>query len=188
MGAGKDDAGGTESLGGHGVYASGTGGRWQSGVGRLRFAHARLRRSAAPRRWPLQTLWRVLGAARGDVHRSSRRNPRTHRAKWVGQDDPLPVRRRRDACDQRNGRRRTDDDIGAARRKDVLYFVPEGVQPWPDQTVEWVLRFVAGLHGASQRQRDEIVDSRSGSSRCSPRGSVSSRRASTGASCSPWDC
>jgi ABC-2 type transport system ATP-binding protein len=51
------------------------------------------------------------------------------------------------------------DDIGAARRKDVLYFVPEGVQPWPDQTVEWVLRFVAGLHGAPRRQRDEIVAS-----------------------------
>src|SRR5678810_1030409 len=39
--------------------------------------------------------------------------------------------------------------IGPASRKNHLYFVPESVRPWPDQTVRWVLRFIAGMHGTS---------------------------------------
>jgi ABC-2 type transport system ATP-binding protein len=34
-------------------------------------------------------------------------------------------------------------------RKAHMFFVPDGVRPWPDQTVDWVVHFVAGLHGAS---------------------------------------
>lgn len=33
-------------------------------------------------------------------------------------------------------------------RKHILYFVPDGIRPWPDQTVGWVLQFTGGLHGA----------------------------------------
>ena len=33
-------------------------------------------------------------------------------------------------------------------RKEHLFFVPDGIRPWPDQTVGWVLDFVAGLHGS----------------------------------------
>jgi ABC-type multidrug transport system ATPase subunit len=47
----------------------------------------------------------------------------------------------------------------AAQRKDLLYFVPEGVQPWPEQSVAWVLRFIAGLHGASVQHCANIADS-----------------------------
>jgi len=47
--------------------------------------------------------------------------------------------------------------IEPERRKELLYFLPEGVHPWPRQSVEWVLRFVAGLHGARARQRDDVV-------------------------------
>lgn len=36
--------------------------------------------------------------------------------------------------------------VARTERKDHLYFVPDGVRPWPDQTVDWVLRFTAGLH------------------------------------------
>jgi ABC-type multidrug transport system ATPase subunit len=49
--------------------------------------------------------------------------------------------------------------LDPARRKDLLYFVPEGVQPWPEQTVRWVVRFVAGLHGATTSQCEHVVDS-----------------------------
>jgi ABC-type multidrug transport system ATPase subunit len=42
-------------------------------------------------------------------------------------------------------------------RKDILYFVPEGIRPWPDQTVGWVLRFIGGIHGATLRQVDEVL-------------------------------
>ncbi len=39
-------------------------------------------------------------------------------------------------------------------RKRLLFFVPDGVRPWGDQSVAWTLRFVAGLHGAS---RDSVA-------------------------------
>lgn len=40
-------------------------------------------------------------------------------------------------------------------RKAHMYFVPDGIRPWPDQTVDWVLHFTAGLHGASM---DGVAD------------------------------
>jgi len=51
------------------------------------------------------------------------------------------------------------ESIDVARRKELLYFMPEGAQPWPDQSVRWVLRFVAGLHRTSAARRDAIVES-----------------------------
>src|SRR5919112_6389739 len=30
--------------------------------------------------------------------------------------------------------------VAPAERKHALYFVPDGIRPWPDQTVGWVLR------------------------------------------------
>jgi ABC-2 type transport system ATP-binding protein len=41
-------------------------------------------------------------------------------------------------------------------RKRLLFFVPDGVRPWGDQSVAWTLRFTAGLHGAP-RERVEAV-------------------------------
>ena len=38
-------------------------------------------------------------------------------------------------------------------RKSLLHYVPDGIRPWPDQTVDWVLRFAAGLYGASEHAR-----------------------------------
>jgi ABC-2 type transport system ATP-binding protein len=52
--------------------------------------------------------------------------------------------------------------VGASHsrhRKDLLFFVPEGVQPWPRQTVVWVLDFIAGLHGASSDARNRVASS-----------------------------
>jgi ABC-type multidrug transport system ATPase subunit len=48
--------------------------------------------------------------------------------------------------------------IAPKHRKHFLYFVPDGIRPWPDQTVQWVLRFTAGLHGATVRAREEFVE------------------------------
>lgn len=42
-------------------------------------------------------------------------------------------------------------------RKDILYFMPDGVRPLPDQTVEWVLHFVAGVHRRPSSAVDETV-------------------------------
>jgi len=49
--------------------------------------------------------------------------------------------------------------VAPKHRKHFLYFIPDGIRPWPDQTVDWVLRFTAGLHGATVRARDEIIES-----------------------------
>ena len=49
--------------------------------------------------------------------------------------------------------------IAPKNRKHFLYFVPDGIRPWPDQTVDWVLRFTAGLHGATDRARHDIIES-----------------------------
>src|SRR6185295_18766434 len=37
----------------------------------------------------------------------------------------------------------------AARRKDALFYMPEGIRPWPDQTVAWVLSFFEKLYTRS---------------------------------------
>jgi ABC-type multidrug transport system ATPase subunit len=47
--------------------------------------------------------------------------------------------------------------IEPRHRKHFLYFVPDGIRPWPEQSVDWVLRFTAGLHGATEAARDEFV-------------------------------
>src|SRR6476620_10944371 len=36
-----------------------------------------------------------------------------------------------------------------ARRKDALYYMPDAIRPWPDQTVAWALSFFEDLYGRS---------------------------------------
>jgi ABC-type multidrug transport system ATPase subunit len=49
--------------------------------------------------------------------------------------------------------------IAPKHRKHFLYFIPDGIRPWPDQSVAWVLQFTAGLHGATVQARDAVVES-----------------------------
>jgi ABC-2 type transport system ATP-binding protein len=44
-------------------------------------------------------------------------------------------------------------------RKHTLFYVPDGIRPWPDQTVGWVLEFVAGLHGIRSDARSDVIHS-----------------------------
>jgi len=44
-------------------------------------------------------------------------------------------------------------------RKDVLFFLPDGVRPWPDERVAWVLEFIEALFGAHPGARDDVVAS-----------------------------
>ncbi len=46
----------------------------------------------------------------------------------------------------------------AHRRSDVLFYLPDGIAPWPDQTVDWALRFTVGFLGGREGLRDEIVE------------------------------
>jgi ABC-2 type transport system ATP-binding protein len=41
--------------------------------------------------------------------------------------------------------------ITTAKRKQHLFFVPDGIQPWAEQSVSWVLGFIRRLHGATPR-------------------------------------
>lgn len=47
--------------------------------------------------------------------------------------------------------------IAAEHRRSHLAFIPDGIRPWPDQSVDWVLRFIAALHGVSGDVAREIM-------------------------------
>ena len=47
--------------------------------------------------------------------------------------------------------------VEPSQRKETLFFVPDGVRPWPGQSVNWVLRFIAGLHGAPESSRAGVI-------------------------------
>jgi ABC-2 type transport system ATP-binding protein len=47
---------------------------------------------------------------------------------------------------------------GASSRKQVLFFLPDGVRPWPDQSVDWLLRFTASMYDRDDPTRRELID------------------------------
>jgi len=51
------------------------------------------------------------------------------------------------------------EPIAASARKRILHFVPDGIRPWPDQSVDWLLRFTAGLYGAAEASRHRMIES-----------------------------
>ena len=46
---------------------------------------------------------------------------------------------------------------GGIVRRDALFYMPDGILPWPDQTVGWTLRFSASLQGVLRADADEIA-------------------------------
>lgn len=48
--------------------------------------------------------------------------------------------------------------IPPERRKEFLFLVPDGIRPWPEQTVDWTLRYVARLHGKSNEAHLSLLD------------------------------
>jgi ABC-2 type transport system ATP-binding protein len=49
-------------------------------------------------------------------------------------------------------------DVRAGHRSDFLFYLPDAIAPWPDQTVDWALRFTAGFLGGRSSLRDELVE------------------------------
>ena len=49
-------------------------------------------------------------------------------------------------------------EIESSQRKHALFFVPDGIRPWPSQSVHWVLRFIAGVHRATNDARVRVID------------------------------
>lgn len=54
--------------------------------------------------------------------------------------------------------RRDLTPVSPEQRKAVLFFMPDGIRPWGDQTVEWALRFMGGMHGAGDQSIGELQE------------------------------
>jgi ABC-2 type transport system ATP-binding protein len=47
--------------------------------------------------------------------------------------------------------------IGPTERSSLLFYMPDGIAPWPSQSVEWALDFTLGFFGGPARMREDIV-------------------------------
>jgi ABC-type multidrug transport system ATPase subunit len=54
----------------------------------------------------------------------------------------------------RRGKQLRGDD-----RKHAMFYVPDGIRPWPDQSVDWVLALIAGLFGTPDAARADAARS-----------------------------
>jgi ABC-2 type transport system ATP-binding protein len=48
-------------------------------------------------------------------------------------------------------------DSGEAIGEHLLFYVPDGIAPWPEQSVEWALKFTIGFLGGRAELRDEVI-------------------------------
>ena len=48
--------------------------------------------------------------------------------------------------------------LGARERRSLLFFVPDGIAPWPAQSVRWALDFTIGFFGGRAALREEVVE------------------------------
>lgn len=46
---------------------------------------------------------------------------------------------------------------GSIERRVPLFFVPDGIVPWENQSLDWVSRFFGDLHGAADDRRSELL-------------------------------
>ena len=47
---------------------------------------------------------------------------------------------------------------GGNSLRETLFYVPDGITPWPSQSVRWVLDFTTGFLGGSAELYDEVVE------------------------------
>ncbi len=47
--------------------------------------------------------------------------------------------------------------IDPQSRKSLLFYVPDTIAPWPEQSVRWALDFVVGFFGGPVGRRDDVV-------------------------------
>jgi len=47
--------------------------------------------------------------------------------------------------------------LDARARRNLLFYVPDGIAPWPHQAVGWVLDYVIGFLGGRAELRDELI-------------------------------
>ena len=54
---------------------------------------------------------------------------------------------------------RPDEPLPPHARRNALFYMPDGILPWPDQTVGWTLRFSASVQGVLRDDAEEIARS-----------------------------
>jgi len=58
-----------------------------------------------------------------------------------------------------NGKTRAGGQVvGARERPALLFYVPDGIAPWPAQPVRWALDFAIGFLGGRAHLRDEVTE------------------------------
>jgi ABC-2 type transport system ATP-binding protein len=48
--------------------------------------------------------------------------------------------------------------VNARGRRELLFYVPDGIAPWPKQPVRWVLDFTVGFLGGLASLRQEVIE------------------------------
>jgi ABC-2 type transport system ATP-binding protein len=51
-----------------------------------------------------------------------------------------------------------DQALPLARRKEALFYMPDGIHPWADQTVKWALRFFERLYPSSDVKASSLAE------------------------------
>ncbi len=50
-----------------------------------------------------------------------------------------------------------DRPVGVGERSSILFYLPDGIAPWPAQSVRWALDFTLGFFGGRAGARDDVV-------------------------------
>lgn len=48
--------------------------------------------------------------------------------------------------------------VAVRERPSILFYVPDGIAPWPEQSVRWALDFTVGFLGGRASIRDEVIE------------------------------
>ena len=51
-----------------------------------------------------------------------------------------------------------DKSVPLTKRKDLLFYMPDGILPWPEQSVRWVLQFFEKLYGSGVYKLSALLD------------------------------
>ena len=51
-----------------------------------------------------------------------------------------------------------EGSIDPQSRKSLLFYVPDAIAPWPEQSVRWAIDFVVGFFGGPAGRREEVIE------------------------------
>ncbi len=51
-----------------------------------------------------------------------------------------------------------EETLPVTRRKEALFYLPDGILPWAEQTVSWALRFFERVYRTSKTKLSELIE------------------------------